>query len=389
MIKFNPLAGGAKTQNKLSLGCLVAFLFPFFAVGIGTFTFGVWGAYQGLASKSWTKVPGIITQSEVEAHSGSKGGTTYGAKIHYTYAWDGQTLEGDRVQTSVPVSTSGGGNARETVARYAVGKKVDVFVNPENPKKAVLEAGLGWSHLFLPLFGLAFGGMASLFLCLGIWGRRKQAAAEAAKGAFGKIDLGQETEQGPEGVEWGPFAGGGANFQTSRLKEQADGTLKVVPTVGMWLFAGLFGAIGVGVPTLFLCVLTVGGSGGKGVPWWVKLIPVGFGLIFTLASVAMIRAAMNGPSFDLQSQTCRRLFAKKAGGGQRVDVSFSEVQGIQLVSQQNSGSGDSSGYVSYQINLVMKDGSRAHVMGHGNLPALEADAKSLAQLLRVPLWKRV
>ena len=42
--------------------------------------------------------------------------------------------------------------------------------------------------------------------------------------------------------------------------------------------------------------------------------------------------------------------------------------------------------MSYELNVVLQDGSRRNVVDHGNLDALRADARELAMFLVVPLW---
>ena len=388
MVQFDSSSNVSKPQSKFSLGCLVVFLIPFFAVGIGTFSWGMWGVYQGVASKSWTKVAGVITHSEVEAHSGSKG-TTYGAKIQYTYTWEGKPLAGDQVQTCGPVSSSDGNSARADVAKYGVGKKVEVFVNPANPKKAVLETGLGWSHLFLPVFGLFFGGMASVFLWLAVWNKRKQEAAKAAKG-FGVIDF-EGKQEGPDGVDWTPLKYVSATFRTNKLRQDQNGNIRVVPTFGMWAFAGIFGLFGLGA---CVGIWVIGGK--EGMPLVPKIMGCVVGLIFVLVSAFLIRSITRGPIFDVQDQTCNRLNAgTKDFGGERVDVPFAQAMGLQVMAWSASGVGPNGGYqvnsniTNYQLNLVLKDKTRWKVMSSSNFSSLESDAQTLSQLLRVPLWKRL
>ncbi len=43
-------------------------------------------------------------------------------------------------------------------------------------------------------------------------------------------------------------------------------------------------------------------------------------------------------------------------------------------------------YMTYELNLVKKDGGRVNVVSHGAYPKLLEDAEQLAQLLKVPLW---
>jgi len=42
--------------------------------------------------------------------------------------------------------------------------------------------------------------------------------------------------------------------------------------------------------------------------------------------------------------------------------------------------------VSYEINLILKDGKRYDVLGHYNLEKIKKDAETLSKFLRIPLW---
>jgi hypothetical protein len=77
-------------------------------------------------------------------------------------------------------------------------------------------------------------------------------------------------------------------------------------------------------------------------------------------------------------------------------VRLKDIHAIQLLSEEcmmigRSGSGSGTREVkipfySYEINLVLEDGSRMNVIDQGNLNRIRADAKTLAQFLEVPLW---
>ncbi len=67
-----------------------------------------------------------------------------------------------------------------------------------------------------------------------------------------------------------------------------------------------------------------------------------------------------------------------------------DVYAIQLINeriQSSSSNGRSSTYTSYELNLILKDGSRVNVMDHGDAEDIEFSAKSLAGFLDVPIWK--
>jgi len=43
-------------------------------------------------------------------------------------------------------------------------------------------------------------------------------------------------------------------------------------------------------------------------------------------------------------------------------------------------------YISYELNLVLRDGSRLNITDHGHLKSLRPEAVRLAEFLDVPLW---
>ena len=42
--------------------------------------------------------------------------------------------------------------------------------------------------------------------------------------------------------------------------------------------------------------------------------------------------------------------------------------------------------VSYEINLVLKDGNRYDIIGHSNLKQIKEDAEKLSNFLQIPIW---
>ena len=47
---------------------------------------------------------------------------------------------------------------------------------------------------------------------------------------------------------------------------------------------------------------------------------------------------------------------------------------------------DKGSYKSFELNLVLKDGSRKNVVDHGNLKSIISDAEILSDFLDVPIW---
>lgn len=117
---------------------------------------------EGRSSNTWSAVPGRIVHSRVDVSYNSDNERQERAFVQYLYSVDGVELAGDRVAV-------GGGsfeNAFDLKGRYPVGKKIDVFVNGEEPWETVLEPGVQFSvAMFVPLL-LLFLGLLFTFLPL-------------------------------------------------------------------------------------------------------------------------------------------------------------------------------------------------------------------------------
>ncbi len=150
----------------------------FGGVGVIILAFGIRSLKEARISAQWPATDGRIISSRVERHvsrSSSSGNTsvTYGADITYDYVVDGHTYEGSRVAVG-DIRTSNRSRAERIVERYAAGTPVEVFYNPDDPSRAVLEAGLQSQAFLLPGLGSAFILFSIIFLVLSARGPRSK-----------------------------------------------------------------------------------------------------------------------------------------------------------------------------------------------------------------------
>ena len=80
------------------------------------------------ASAAWPKTVGKIVASQV-AEQSSRGKRSYWADVHYTFLRDGGEVIGKTLSFGASRS-SARQSAEAIVARYPVGKEVDVYYNP-------------------------------------------------------------------------------------------------------------------------------------------------------------------------------------------------------------------------------------------------------------------
>jgi hypothetical protein len=123
---------------------------------------------RGRETRGWTRTSGRITSSYVEEIPGpaEDGGTHFRSVVRYAYEARGRTFESERVSVaSSPVSTTADrAEAQQVVDRYPAGSAVNVWFDPGDPHRSVLERGVPRAQAVIPfLIGLALIG-AGLFL---------------------------------------------------------------------------------------------------------------------------------------------------------------------------------------------------------------------------------
>lgn len=153
-------------RNEVS-GC---FLWPFFTLffiaGAVAFYFMTFQPLWGVASSGdWKETPCEVISSEVGVHDGDES-DTYSIDIRYKYTVDGRRHVSSRYGFMSGMSSSGYASKKAVVDQYPVGKKSVCFVDPADPKSAVLNRSLTldmWWGLF-PFPFLAVGGGGLFYL---------------------------------------------------------------------------------------------------------------------------------------------------------------------------------------------------------------------------------
>lgn len=138
------------------------------------------------AAKGWRRVEGEIIASGVDlppTHT-SDDATDARAVIRYRYRVGGAIHEGDRIGFGGAAATTRMLAARHA-ARYPIGAKVDVHVDPRNPARAVLEPGRGDNAAALAVFAATFAAIAAILIAHGIAGQVLYTANGVPLFAFG------------------------------------------------------------------------------------------------------------------------------------------------------------------------------------------------------------
>ena len=189
-------------------------------------------------------------------------------------------------------------------------------------------------------------------------------------------------------TEWAPAASGGASFGTHRLIQVSANRVEFAPTLVAKLFYLLFFAIGSGMFFFHLNRIRIAQAGFSDQD---ALVPILVGAVFAVVGACLYWIGSTPRVFD------QRLAAFWRGrraptpmeliGRGDSSALLSSIHALQLLSEYVSGSKNS--YYSYELNLILSDGSRINVVDHGNLERLRGDANTLSQFLDKPVWDAI
>lgn len=173
-----------KAPKELSSGCLSLFGLPFMLAGL--FMTGLYfnGYLSWIKAKTWQETPCWIEKADLESGSDSKGRATYKATASYRYQFSGQTYHSTQVGLGSGSDNIGDfqQNAHRELAEHARKSQIPsappsfrCYVNPDNPKEAVLYRNLRWEmQAFLAIFALTFPAVGTGLVIGGIIGARTQ-----------------------------------------------------------------------------------------------------------------------------------------------------------------------------------------------------------------------
>ena len=112
-------------------------------------------ARADLDARDWTPVNGTIIASGVDSYRESDGNTTYCLWIEYEYDYENETYSGDMISHSLHSSTYDAAycdSGRPNADDYPPGESITVYVDPNDPNRAVLLTG--WSGLDIDLLDI-------------------------------------------------------------------------------------------------------------------------------------------------------------------------------------------------------------------------------------------
>ena len=134
-------------------------------VGAAAISYGVVSALRLKMSAGWPRVEGRVVRSEKKTEH-TDAGRLENADIAYEYDFGGKSYTSRVVKIGGDLLTSPSKSAPSEadllLAKYPVGRAVDVYVNPKHPKVACLEKA-GGETVFLAIFSGAAAVVVGIY----------------------------------------------------------------------------------------------------------------------------------------------------------------------------------------------------------------------------------
>lgn len=210
-------------------------------------------------------------------------------------------------------------------------------------------------------------------------------AIEAGLETFYRVDTTAFGDPLADEVRWNPMVGGGRNFRTHHLVARPPSRWEFRPSIGISLVAGLLVLCGVGFITLVHAVDVDPPAPGEPDA---QLVGWLLGGMFVVAGLSSGYLGTRPIVFDAAHGAYWR---GRLRPGARPDAStvrdytpLADIHALQIIAEWDDGV--VGWYRSYELNLVLHDGRRVHVVDHEDGEHLRKDAAELAHMLSVPVW---
>ncbi|MDP3238519.1 MAG: hypothetical protein Q8N26_37345 [Myxococcales bacterium] len=168
-------------------------------------------------------------------------------------------------------------------------------------------------------------------------------------------------------IDWTPLVPGGDDLSTHRLVP-FDGGL--VMRKGRGTFVRAATGLLIGAPLLVIGVMAFTER-----PSYASAFTFAFGLVFAAVGVWFLTA--KAVQFD------ERLRLVRIAGR---EVPFSTIAGLQVLPEMIEDD-EAPTFRSWELNLVLEDGSRLNVVDHAEVEQLRAEAAQLSRLIDCPVWE--
>jgi hypothetical protein len=183
-------------------------------------------------------------------------------------------------------------------------------------------------------------------------------------------------------TDWRRASAGGSNFRTFKLVQVNPYRVEFKTTPGAVFFALVFFVLGLALMFLFSKYANWSSPGVE------TIIPLLIGLIFAVAGGYMLCLQMLPIVFDKREGLFWRkqkpISALSLNDATKNCARLEHIHALQIVAEYVTGK--NSGYFSFELNLVLKNGKRINIIDHSIKQKLDRDAKLLSDFLKIPIW---
>jgi len=135
------------TISSLLFYCL------FFSICFAGIVFELYSWYFAKQSKNWPSTQGTIINAYIDTQVSDDSSDTYSPKVSYSYRVDGVLFESKRLFFGSMHSTDYS-EASDSLFNIHKNSKVNVYYDPNKPKRSVLHTGSGQVNLYSILIWL-------------------------------------------------------------------------------------------------------------------------------------------------------------------------------------------------------------------------------------------
>lgn len=193
-------------------------------------------------------------------------------------------------------------------------------------------------------------------------------------------DIDFDTSSLQKRVKTSPLKRGGASFKTNVLVEKSSSRLIYKPSIGAALFSSIFLIVGLGILTYCISSFVRGNFDTLNMNWFLVIA----GLIFSGAGVLLFYNLYMPVVFDKQLGLYYKTHRFKLHESKDNQIRLTSIAALQIIGEHVRS--DKGSYKSFELNLVLEDGTRKNVIDHGNLKSIIMDAEIISKFLNVPIW---
>lgn len=189
-----------------------------------------------------------------------------------------------------------------------------------------------------------------------------------------------------EKVSWKPQKRGGSNYKSRKLVTINSQNLRYKPTTVSFVFSYLFLA----APFLFFAFQFLVNNQEQ---WKIFMeFPVVLSFpIFIIAGAIVLYALYKPIGFNKKIGYYYKSYKKPTSLREVPDskkwVKLDDVKALQIIKERVKTKNSS--FISYELNLVLKDASRVNVIDHSNYQSIMEDAQVIADFIGIPYWNAI